>query len=296
MKQFHHIAVIMGGPSAERDISLRSGAAVAAALRTCGYRVDEVDVVSTAVTLPPGVEAVFVALHGTFGEDGQVQAIFRARGIPYTGSGVEASRLAFDKIASKQQFIAHGLPTPPFECITDPAQRTLPLPVVVKPARQGSSIGIHRVRAEDEWASALADARTYDDGVLVEAYIPGTELTVGVVGEMVLPVLQVRAPDDYYDYRAKYTAGLTEYLVPAPIAADCAERCRAIARRAFEALGCRDLARIDFRMNPEGELYILEANTIPGFTETSLLPKAALAAGIDFPELCDRIMQRADVH
>ena len=293
---YRHVAVLMGGPSAEREVSLNSGSAVAAALRTAGYWVDEVDVTDTSLDIPDGVEAVFIALHGTFGEDGQVQALLRDRGMPYTGSDVASSRLAFDKVASKQRFEREGLPTPPYEILSGrTGRRALPLPVVVKPAHQGSSIGIHRVFAEADWDGALADAAAYDEQVLVEQFIAGRELTVGVVGADLLPVLEIRAPEGYYDYRAKYTKGVTEYLVPAPIPEDRAQACRELAGRAFRALDCRAMGRVDFRMNPEGELFILEVNTIPGFTATSLMPKAAKAHGIEFPELCDRIMKMACV-
>lgn len=295
MRKYNHVAVLMGGPSAEREVSLNSGRAVAEALRASEYRVDEVDVTDTTIVLPDGVEAVFIALHGTFGEDGQVQDLLRERGMPYTGSDAASSRLAFDKVASKQLFEREGLPTPPYEILSASGVRTLPIPVVVKPVHQGSSIGIHRVFNEADWSASLADAAAYDTRILVEKYIDGAELTVGIVGDEVLPVLEIRAPEGYYDYRAKYTKGVTEYLVPAPIPDDRAQVCRELALRAFRVLGCRAMGRVDFRMNPDGELFILEVNTIPGFTATSLLPKAAKAHGIEFPALCDRIMQMACV-
>jgi len=294
-EQYRRIAVLMGGPSAEREVSLNSGRAVADALRTAGYVVDEVDLTDTSLHIPDGVEAVFIALHGTFGEDGQVQALLRDRHMPYTGSDAASSRLAFDKVASKKLFEREGLPTPPYEILSGNRSHTLPIPLVVKPVHQGSSIGIHRVFQEADWNAALAAAAAYDEQVLVEQFIAGRELTVGVVGDEILPVLEIKAPEGYYDYRAKYTTGLTEYLVPAPIPDDRAQACRELAERAFRVLGCHAMARVDFRMNPEGNLFILEVNTIPGFTATSLLPKAAKAYGIEFPELCDRIMKMARV-
>jgi len=296
MTPFKQIAVLMGGPSAEREVSLRSGSAVANGLRACGYTVQEIDVRTAQLELPAGVEAVFIALHGTFGEDGEIQEMLRERHIPFTGAKAESSRLAFDKRASKEQFLAHALPTPPYEILRDANQRTLSLPLVVKPLRQGSSIGIHRVFRISEWSPAFSDALAYDGEVLVETYISGRELTVGIVDDTVLPVLEIRAPDGYYDYRAKYTTGLTEYLVPAPMPMDAAQRCQDLALQAFHALGGYAFGRVDFRMTESGELFILEVNTIPGFTETSLLPKSAAAAGIGFPELCDRIMRLARVH
>ena len=296
MPEYKQIAVLMGGPSAERAVSLNSGRAVADALRSVRYQVTAVDVTSTQLDLPPDVEAVFIALHGTFGEDGQVQAILRERSIPYTGAGVEASRLTFDKVASKRCFEAHDLPTPAWEVLTAESTRSLPLPVIVKPACQGSSVGIHRVRSEESWQRAVNDAAQFGEHILVEAYIEGRELTVGMVDNEVFPVLEICAPDGCYDYRAKYTPGITDYKVPAPISEACAQTCQALAQSAFKALNGRDLLRVDFRMNPAGELFILEANTIPGFTATSLLPKSAQAAGIEFAELCDRIMRMASVH
>lgn len=293
--QYKQVAVLMGGYSAEREVSLNSGRAVVDALRGKGYPVTPIDVTGPYFALLPNIDVVFIALHGEFGEDGQVQRMLDERGIPYTGPGAEASALAFDKQASKERFLAAGLPTPAYEIKKVGDARTLPLPVVVKPIRQGSSVGIHRVRVAEEWDAALADACQYGGQALVEAYIPGVELTVGVVGDEILPVLEIRAPEGYYDYRAKYTKGVTEYLVPAPIPDVQAEQCRAYAARACEVLGIRGMSRVDFRMNPEGELYILEVNAIPGFTETSLLPKAARAAGMEFPDLCDRILSMARV-
>jgi D-alanine-D-alanine ligase len=294
-QKFKKVAVLMGGPSAEREVSLRSGAAVARGLRAAGYAVDEVDARDGSLKFHADVEAVFVALHGTFGEDGEVQAQLRARQMPYTGSGAEASRRAFDKLQSKRVFVEAGIPTPEYAVLTAVAACPLPLPVVVKPTRQGSSIGLHCVRAESDWAAALADALRYGP-VLVERFIPGRELTVGLLGDAALPVVEVRAPEGWYDYGAKYTQGRTDYLVPAPLTGAQTLRCQDLARRVFQSLDCRDLGRVDFRLSPTDELFVLEMNTIPGFTQTSLLPKAALAAGIDFAALCDRIMQRATVH
>ncbi len=296
VKRFNKVGVLMGGPSSERDVSLRSGSAVAKALRERGYDVAEIDLKTSAVEIPAGVEAVFVALHGEFGEDGGVQAILRERKVPYTGSGPEASELAFDKVLSKKVFSDHGIPTPRYEILGPGQRRTLPLPVVVKPVREGSSIGVHIVTEESQWLASYSDALVHGGEVLVEAFIDGAELTVGVVGDEVLPVLEIRAPRGFYGYHAKYTRGVTEYLVPAPIPEERARACQQMALSVFRALGCRDLGRVDFRMNAKGELYVLELNSIPGFTETSLLPKAARCAGMEFPELCDRILQMASVH
>ena len=294
-QRFKRVTVLMGGPSAERDVSLRSGAAIARGLRAAGYEVMELDVKGHELDIPAGTEAVFIALHGEFGEDGTVQDRLRERGIPYTGSGPEASRLAFDKIASKKAMERAGVPTPPWEVVRAGGSRTLPIPVAVKPAKQGSSIGVHLIFEEKDWTFAFQDAVKYDADVLVESFIAGHELTVGVVVDQVLPVIEIRAPDGFYNYQAKYSKGMTEYLVPAPLPAPVAEQCADYALRTFRALGCRGMGRIDFRMTPSGDLFALELNSIPGFTETSLLPKAAAAAGLSFPELCDRILRSAAV-
>lgn len=296
LKRFKKVGVLMGGPSSEREVSLKSGAAVAKGLRAAGYDVVEIDVKGRSLDLPAGVEAVFVALHGEFGEDGEIQALLRASRVPYTGSGPESSRRAFDKLLSKRAFLNHDIPTPAFELLEAGGRRTLPLPAVVKPVRQGSSIGVHIVFEEAEWAGALKDALSFDGQVLAESYIEGRELTVGVVGDEVLPVIEIRAAEGFYDYRAKYTQGGSKHIVPAPIPADRANECRALAARVFRALDCQGMGRVDFRMTPAGALYVLELNNIPGFTEMSLLPEAARAAGIEFPELCDRILAMASVH
>ena len=273
---------------------MRSGRAVAEGLRAAGYDVVDVVVKSRSIrALPRDVDAVFVALHGEFGEDGGVQKLLERKGLPYTGSDPAASRASFDKFTTKRLLAAAGVPTPPWEIVDDGRGCSLPLPVVVKPSCQGSSIGVNRVFRRRQWAKAAADARRYGRRVLVEAYIPGRELTVGIVGRQAMPVVEIVAPGGWYDYRAKYTAGQTTYICPAKIPAAVAARCRELALRTFRALGCRGLGRVDFRLSPDGGLYVLELNNIPGFTATSLLPKAALAAGIAFPDLCDRIVRDA---
>lgn len=294
-RTFARVGVLMGGPSAEREVSLKSGAAVARGLREAGYQVAEIDLPGPELQLADDVEAVFIALHGAFGEDGTVQAMLAERGIPFTGSDAMASRAAFDKAATKRVLDREGIPTPPYQVLGNGDPRRLDFPLVVKPTLQGSSIGLHRLSDDTRWDEALADVRRYDGEVLVEAFIEGPELTVGLVGDTVLPVLEIRAPGGCYDYEAKYLSGQTEYLVPAPIPEPVAEACCRWARASFRALGCRGLARVDFMMDREGRLFVLEVNTIPGFTETSLLPKAAAAAGISFSELCTRIMESASV-
>ena len=284
----------MGGFSSEREVSLRSGAAVAKGLRERGYQVTEVDIRGHDFDLPAGTDAVFVALHGEFGEDGQIQVLLEQRGVPYTGASPAASRLAFDKVQSKRVLIERGVvATMPFEVLGPGQRRKLDLPVVVKPVRQGSSYGVHRVVREDEWEAALANALTFNGEVIVEPFIDGKELTVGLVGDEVLPVIEIRAPNNNYDYRAKYTKGVTEYLAPAPLTKSETELCQALALATYQALGGRGMGRVDLRLAPDGALQVLELNTIPGFTETSLLPKAAAVAGYSFADLCDRIVRLA---
>lgn len=295
-KRFRHVAVLKGGPSSEREVSLVSGAAVARGLRACGYAVTELDVPGSDFALPEPCDAVFIALHGPFGEDGTVQDILEMRGVPYTGSGPEASRRAIDKCASKRIFEAAGVPTAAFEVLAPGARPTMPYPLVIKPPLEGSTIGIHRVEDAASWDAAAADCLRYGDSILAEAYLPGVELTVGILQGEALPIIQIEAPGTWYDYDAKYLhrVGETRYLVPAPLQEELAATCRDIALRAFDALGCRSFGRVDLRFSAAGEPNVLEVNTIPGFTEgNSLLPKAAEHAGIAFPLLCDRILQDA---
>lgn len=288
-KRFQKVAVLMGGPSSEREVSLRSGAAVARALRERGYEVTEVVVGEDAsFDLPAGVEAAFVAMHGKFGEDGTVQRLLRERGVPHTGSSPEACARSFDKSRSKPVIAAAGISTPAFELRQAGDSRRLPLPVVVKPVRQGSSVGISRVFREEEWSEALAAALAYDDTVLVEEFIPGRELTVGVVGGVALPVIEIAA--DFFDYRAKYTPGVAAHRIPAPIPEETARACQAAALATFRALGCAGMGRVDIRLREDGRFFVLELNNIPGMTEVSLLPDAARAHGWEFPELCERIL------
>lgn len=292
-KRFRRIAVLMGGPSSERDISLASGRAVASALTGLGYVVTPVILADDRVDLPGETEAVFIALHGAFGEDGQLQSILEARGIPFTGSGSAASRLAFDKLETKKVLEQCGIPTPPYEMLGAGQPPTLSLPLVIKPPRQGSSIGIHIVKDPTAWTAACEHALSFGPDVMVEAFIPGRELTVGVIDRQVLPIVEIRAPEGNYDFQAKYTKGMTEYLCPAPLPDAVTRTLQQIALDTFDALGCRGLGRVDFRLTEANEPFVLELNSIPGFTETSLLPKAAKAAGIEFPDLCERVLNQA---
>jgi len=293
--RFETVAVLKGGFSAEREVSLESGAAIAEGLREAGYNVMEVDVTVPEFTFPEEVEAVFIALHGTFGEDGGAQARLEELGIPYVGSGVEASLRSFDKLLAEVSLREAGISVPESEVLRRGDERTLPLPVALKPPRQGSSVGCHLVFEEADWASAMTDALKYDDEILVQRFIPGREFTVGIVDGTVLPVVEIVTAAGWYDYTAKYKVSTTRYVVPAELDIETVERMQAEATKTFEALGVRGFGRVDFRMTPEHELFVLELNTIPGFTAHSLLPKAAAATGIDFPALCDRIMRTASL-
>lgn len=295
MKATPKVCVLLGGPSAEREVSLRSGAAVARALRSLGWRVDEVDPVGRW-SLPAGTDAVFVALHGTYGEDGTVQKELEGLGVAYTGCGVEASRLAFDKVLTKERLVAAGVPTAPHVVITGagaPWPEGWEPPLVVKPVRQGSSVGLRFVDERGGWAGALVECLRHDTEALVEPRILGREVTVGVLDGRALPVVEVRPRSGAYDYRSKYTSGETEYLCPAPFDDAVTARLQAAGLAAFEAVGGRDYARVDVMVGEGGEPFVLEVNTLPGMTETSLLPKAAAAAGIPFPELCSRMVDLA---
>lgn len=294
------VAVIMGGTSAEREVSLKTGGAILRALRRGGHRARAVDAgpALPRVMARGGFDAAFIALHGRGGEDGTVQGLLECLGLPYTGSGVLASALAMDKARAKRVFRDVGLPTPAFEVLEAGTRGAWPLgrlepPVVVKPMREGSTIGMSVVRSRRALRPALARALRHDTEALVEAYVAGRDLTVGVLGEEPLPVVEIRPRGGFYDYRAKYTAGRTEYLVPAPLAPRVERRVRGLALAAHRALGCRGASRVDFRLDERGRASLLEVNTIPGMTETSLLPKAAAAAGIGFDELVERILRAA---
>ena len=294
MSRKFKITVMLGGPSAEREVSLRSGAAVAGALRSVGHHVDELDPREGPWTLPPGTDLVFLALHGTYGEDGTVQARLEALGVPYTGCDAEASRLAFDKVLTKQRCLEAGLPTARF-VVVDSARTPWPRgwkpPVVLKPVRQGSSVGLQFIDRVAEWSAGLAESLRHDDRVLVEERIPGRETTVGILDGQALPLVEVRPKKGGYDYRNKYTAGATDYLCPAPFDDATTRRIQAVGLGAFQAIGGRDYARVDVMVRKDGSPVVLEVNTLPGMTETSLLPKAAAAAGLSYAELCQRMVE-----
>ena len=329
------IAVLMGGTSSERDVSLASGLRVAQALRARGHTVTAIDTTKGALSpaeetralasgvmqaAPPKLEAlqtmggtslsawrdttaqtrdadvVFLALHGGQGEDGTVQALLDLTGVPYTGSGHLASALAMDKDLSKKLFVAAGVPTPKWRMApvsAEEVERELGLPVIVKPSKQGSTVGLSIVRKVAELEAAVTEAFRYDDEVMVEEFIPGRELTVGILGSEALPVGEIIPKHEIYDYECKYTKGMAEEQFPAKLSSTETAEVQRLALAAFASLKLQGYARIDFRMNPKGEFYCLEANTLPGMTELSLIPQAAAACGITFPELCERIVEIA---
>jgi D-alanine-D-alanine ligase len=295
-----NIAVLMGGLSAEREVSLRTGQAISRALQSRGYRVTDIDAGRElpAQLAAARAEVAFIALHGRFGEDGTVQGLLEMLGIPYTGSGVLASALAMDKIATKKMLLYHGLPTPAFAVFRRGGEREgelPPFPLVVKPAREGSTIGISVAHDQQQLARGLDEAFRHDDLVLVEQFISGGEITVGVLDGQALPVIQVVPKKGFYDYQAKYTPGQTEYLLPAPLADGLYRAVQESAERVFRAVGCAGAARVDFMIDG-GDYTCLEVNTIPGMTETSLLPKAAAQAGLSFEDLVQRMLEGAGLN
>lgn len=292
-----NITVMFGGPSAEREVSLRTGAAVAAALRSCGHTVHELDPKGPGQwSLPVGTQVVFLALHGTYGEDGTVQRELEAMRVPYTGCDPEASRLAFDKVLTKERCVACGVPTAKFTTFKS-ADAAWPAgwqtPVVLKPVRQGSSVGLQFVDSPAEFSAKLAEALKHDTEVLMEERIIGRETTVGILAGRALPVVEVRPKQGTYDYANKYTAGATEYFCPAEFDSVTSARIQDAAYSAFSAIGGRDYARVDVMVNGNGEPVVLEVNTLPGMTATSLLPKAAAAAGLSYAELCQMMVDLA---
>ena len=304
------IAVMLVGPSAEREVSLRSGAAVAKALRSLGHDVYEVDPgakveapkskkaakIEPGWSLAPGTDVVFLALHGTYGEDGTVQTELEKIGVAYTGCDPEASRIAFDKVLSKKAFVAHNVPTARFE-VFDSAKTTWPRgwnpPVVLKPVRQGSSVGLQMVDRVEEFATKLTEALRYDTQVLMEEKIIGRETTVGILGGEALPVAEVRVKQGPNDYKNKYTPGASEHFCPADFDAETTKKIQAAALAAFKSVGARDYGRVDVMVTAQGNPVVLEVNTLPGMTEISLFPEIAAAAGMNYPQVCQRMVELA---
>ena len=287
----------MGGPGSERDVSLATGRGVAQALRSLGAEVFETEIRDANFDLPAGTELAFIAIHGTFGEDGQVQRILESRGIPYTGDGVRESEITFDKIESKKRFEAAGVATPRWEVIAPGQRPTIPLPIVVKPPREGSTVGVVIVRKGTELDRAIAEAAKFDRELLVEEFVPGRELTIGVLGEQALPILEIKPKGGFYDFNNKYpflnpqAGGGAEHVCPAQIDEKRTVQIQQLALGAFRALGLRVYGRVDVILPENAEPTVLEVNTIPGMTEASLLPEAAAAAGIKYAELCRRIIE-----
>jgi D-alanine-D-alanine ligase len=292
-----HIAVLKGGPGTEREVSLATGAGVARALRSLGATVTEVDVHGPDFALPSDTDLAFICLHGTFGEDGQVQQILQERSVAYTGEGVEESRLAFDKIRSKEKFRAANVTTPYWQVISKNQRPTIPAPYVIKAPRQGSTVGIYIVKSDRETEAALAGAAEYDDELLVEKFIPGRELTVGVLGDLTLPIIEIIPKGGFYDFKNKYPflnpkgGGGAQHVCPALIPEGQAREIQELALRAHRALDLRAYSRVDIILPENEEPTVLELNTIPGMTESSLLPEAAAVAGISYEELCTRIIE-----
>jgi D-alanine-D-alanine ligase len=290
------IAVLMGGPGSERDVSLATGRGVSKALRSLGAEVIDVDVHDEHFALPKDVDLAFITIHGTFGEDGQLQQILEERSLPYTGDGVEASRAAFDKILSKEKFREHNVVTPEWEVIEVGQRPTISVPLVVKPARQGSTVGVVIVKSASELDSAMAEAGKYDQKLLIEKFVSGRELTIGVLGDQALPILEIIPKGGFYDFNNKYPflnpqgGGGAEHVCPAKIDPNKTKQIQELALHAFRALGLVVYGRVDVLLPDSGEPVVLEVNTIPGMTEASLLPEAAAAAGINYVALCARII------
>ena len=302
------VAVVRGGKSAEREVSLRSGVQVAKSLRGLGHQVTEVDLdASTWDKLRDGgFECVFNALHGRLGEDGTVQGMFELLGLPYTGSGVLASALCMDKARAAKVMAGAGILVPDFEemeikegVAADVVERLVAhfgLPLVVKPVREGSTIGLTIARNADDVASGLVLAGRYDRRVLVQRFAVGTEVTIGVLATpelQVLPTLEIVSENPVYDYDAKYTAGKSHHIIPARIPEAARAAASDAAERAFKELGCSGMGRVDIIVDASGTPWVLEVNTVPGLTELSLLPDAAKAAGISFEQLCERLINHA---
>ena len=291
------IAVLMGGPGSERDVSLATGRGVSKALRSLGVEVVDFDVRDENFPLPKDVDLAFITIHGTFGEDGQLQKILEDRGVPYTGDGVEESRIAFDKLLTKEKFRQHNVVTPEWEVVDADQRPKIPVPLVVKPPRQGSTVGVVIVKNQSELDSAMAEAGKYDRKLLVEKFVSGRELTIGILGDQALPILEIIPKGGFYDFNNKYpflnpqAGGGAEHVCPAKIDPGKTKKIQELALQAFRALGLVVYGRVDVLLTDAGDPFVLEVNTIPGMTEASLLPEAAAAVGINYVDLCLRIIE-----
>jgi D-alanine-D-alanine ligase len=300
--RFGKVAVLLGGRSAEREVSLKSGAMVLEALRSRGVDAHAFDPAERGLDelAKQKFARAFIALHGRFGEDGTVQGVLEWLGIPYTGSGVLASALAMDKLRTKRIWQAEKLPTPPYallEKTTDlrAVAKRLGVPLMVKPASEGSSIGMSKVVRAEALDEAYALAANYDRVVIAEKFVAGTELTVGILGDQVLPIIKLETPRDFYDYQAKYVADDTRYIIPCGLSPHKERALQALCLKAFQTLGCAGWGRVDLMLDKRGRPYLLEVNTAPGMTDHSLVPMAARAVGISYEHLCLRILEGAHV-
>lgn len=303
------IAVLMGGHSLERDVSLKSGHRVAEALEKKGYRVSAIDVDENLVDKlkKEKPDLAYIALHGKFGEDGTVQELLEILDIPYTGPGVYSSIVGFDKVLSKHIFLEENVPTPPFFALSTGAFkemgassaleeviRKIGLPLVVKPAEQGSAMGIEVIKRDEDLPHALVKALSYGDKVLLEQYVEGTEIAVSIIGDQeptALPVVEIIPKKDFFDFESMYTPGMTDYFVPARIPDELANDVQQLAIKVHSLLKCRDVSRVDIIIDKEQKAYVLELNTSPGMTATSLLPLAAKAGGLEFRDLVEKLVE-----
>lgn len=293
------VGVIYGGISKERVISIKTGTAVSKALKEKGYEVVDLLVDKNMVEdiLKAKVDIAFIALHGRYGEDGTVQGLLELLKIPYTGASVLASAIGINKIMTKIIWQYNNILTPDFQVIRDKNEaRKIDFPLVVKSPREGSTIGVYIVNDEDEYKRALIEVFKLDDEVLIEEYIKGIEITVSVIDEMVLTPIEIRPKKGFYDFHSKYTKGETEYIIPPECPENIIEKIKEIARKAYKSIKCSGAARVDFILTDNSVPYALEINTIPGMTETSLLPKSAQYQGISFPDLVEMILKKARLH
>ncbi|HTG96090.1 MAG TPA: D-alanine--D-alanine ligase [Burkholderiales bacterium] len=300
--KFGKVAVLLGGKSAEREVSLKSGGMVLAALRKKGVDAHPFDPKEKDLLelVKERFQRVFIALHGGFGEDGTVQGVLEWLGIPYTGSGVLASALAMDKVRTKRLWAAEGLPTAAYAVLgrdtnLKAVAKKLGVPLFVKPASEGSSVGMTKVKKAGDLEEAYALAVNYDPVVIAEKFIDGAELTAAILGERVLPIIRIETPREFYDYEAKYIANDTRYLIPCGVAEKKEKELQAICLKAFRSLGCRGWGRVDLMLDKRGRPYLLEVNTSPGMTDHSLVPMAARAVGISYEDLCVQVLEMAHV-
>ena len=295
----YKIGVLAGGSSSEREISLKSGKAVFKALGELGMNAVFLDVTEDNFSSrvdEAGIDMAFIALHGRFGEDGTVQRILAEKDVIYTGSGPEASHMALDKVASKKRFVEKNIPIPEYKIFNKQEEIRFDdiwIPCVVKPRYEGSSIGLSVVLSRDRLGEAVEKASCYGEDIIIEKFIEGQEITVGIIDDRALPVVEIVPAGTHYDFDSKYQSAETRYIVPAGISEECSDNAREIAVEAYNALGCEEFSRVDMRLSQGGDIFVLEVNTIPGLTERSLLPMAAKAAGMDFPELCAGILRGA---